>query len=99
MQPALNALTQGVRGNRFAVRHKNRAWRALEAAEPMHDLVRIRVRDGRPVSYEDFITGWQGPTGRRWGRPADVMVHKDGSLLISDDAAGAIYRVTRTEGR
>lgn len=62
-------------------------------------LVRVRVRDGRPVSYEDFITGWQGPNGRRWGRPVDVMVYKDGSLLISDDAAGAIYRVTRTEGR
>ena len=62
-------------------------------------VVRVRIRDGRPVSYEDFITGWQGPNGRRWGRPVDVMVQKDGSLLISDDAAGAIYRVTRTATR
>jgi glucose/arabinose dehydrogenase len=62
-------------------------------------VVRIRVRDGRPVSYEDFITGWQGPNGRRWGRPVDVMVNRDGSLLISDDTAGAVYRVTRAEGR
>jgi len=62
-------------------------------------VVRIRVRDGRPVSYEDFITGWQGPNGRRWGRPVDVMVNRDGSLLISDDTGGAIYRVTRAEGR
>ena len=62
-------------------------------------VVRVRIRDGRPVSYEDFITGWQGPNGRRWGRPADVMVYKDGSLLISDDAAGAIYRVSRTDTR
>ena len=62
-------------------------------------VVRVRVRDGRPMSYEDFITGWQGPNGRRWGRPVDVMVHKDGSLLISDDAAGAIYRVTRAADR
>jgi glucose/arabinose dehydrogenase len=58
-------------------------------------VVRVRVQNGRPVSYEDFISGWQGANGRRWGRPADVMVYKDGSLLISDDAAGAIYRVTR----
>jgi glucose/arabinose dehydrogenase len=58
-------------------------------------IVRVRIRDGKPVSYEDFITGWQGANGRRWGRPVDVMVHRDGSLLISDDAAGAIYRVTR----
>lgn len=62
-------------------------------------VVRVRIRDGRPVSYEDFITGWQGPNGRRWGRPVDVLVYKDGSLLISDDSAGAIYRVTRTAGR
>jgi glucose/arabinose dehydrogenase len=62
-------------------------------------VVRVRIRDGRPVSYEDFITGWQGPNGRRWGRPVDVMVYKDGSLLISDDAAGAIYRVTRAADR
>lgn len=62
-------------------------------------VVRVRIRDGRPVSYEDFIAGWQGPNGRRWGRPVDVMVYKDGSLLISDDAAGAIYRVSRTATR
>lgn len=56
-------------------------------------VVRIHVRDGKPVSVEDFITGWQGPDGRRWGRPADVAVAADGSVLISDDAAGAIYRI------
>jgi len=59
-------------------------------------VVRVRIRDGKPVSYEDFITGWQGPNGRRWGRPVDVLVYKDGSLLVSDDAAGAVYRVTRS---
>jgi glucose/arabinose dehydrogenase len=62
-------------------------------------VVRVRIRDGKPVSYEDFITGWQGPNGRRWGRPVDVVVQTDGSLLISDDAAGAIYRVTHTASR
>lgn len=62
-------------------------------------VVRVRIRDGLPVSYEDFVTGWQGPNGRRWGRPVDVMVYKDGSLLISDDAAGAIYRVSREDSR
>jgi glucose/arabinose dehydrogenase len=56
-------------------------------------LVRVRVRDGRPVGYEDFVTGWQGPDGRRWGRPVDVVVHRDGSLLVSDDQAGIVYRI------
>jgi glucose/arabinose dehydrogenase len=46
------------------------------------------------VSYEDFITGWQTPAGNRWGRPVDVLVYKDGSVLVSDDRGGAIYRVT-----
>jgi glucose/arabinose dehydrogenase len=62
-------------------------------------LVRVRIRDGKPVSYEDFITGWQSANGRRWGRPVDVLVYKDGSLLISDDAAGALYRVSRASTR
>lgn len=57
-------------------------------------IVRIRVRDGKPAGYEDFITGWQDATGRRWGRPVDVVVHNDGSLLVSDDQGGTIYRVT-----
>jgi glucose/arabinose dehydrogenase len=57
-------------------------------------VVRVHVRDGRPTSVEDFITGWQEPNGRRWGRPADVVVAADGSVLVSDDASGTIYRVT-----
>jgi glucose/arabinose dehydrogenase len=58
-------------------------------------VVRVRVADGRPVGYEDFVTGWQNADGTRWGRPVDVLVARDGAVLISDDAGGAIYRVTR----
>jgi glucose/arabinose dehydrogenase len=63
-------------------------------------IVRIRVQNGKPVGYEEFINGWQvdNATGRgatRWGRPVDVLVYKDGSVLVSDDQAGAIYRVYR----
>ena len=57
-------------------------------------VVRVRVRDGRPVSYEDFIVGFQREDGTRWGRPAGLLVLKDGSVLVSDDQAGMIYRVT-----
>jgi glucose/arabinose dehydrogenase len=59
-------------------------------------VVRVRVSNGKPVSYEDFVSGWQLPDGSRWGRPVDVMVYRDGSVLISDDAGRAIYRVYRT---
>ena len=53
----------------------------------------VRLNNGRAVSYEPFASGWlQGESA--WGRPADVLVLPDGSLLVSDDAAGAIYRIT-----
>jgi glucose/arabinose dehydrogenase len=53
----------------------------------------VRVREGRAVAYEDFASGWlQGESA--WGRPADVLVLPDGSLLVADDHAGAIYRIT-----
>ena len=44
---------------------------------------------------EDFVTGWQLSNGSRWGRPVDVLVYKDGSILISDDVTGHIIRVAK----
>ena len=52
-----------------------------------------RVASGAVTSYEPFAQGWlQGEVD--WGRPVDVQELPDGSLLISDDKAGAVYRVT-----
>lgn len=46
-----------------------------------------------PVTYKVFIEGWlQGESA--WGRPVDIVTDRDGSLLISDDRAGVIYRVS-----
>jgi glucose/arabinose dehydrogenase len=59
-------------------------------------IVRVHVVGGRPVSYDDFITGWQRYDGSRWGRPVGMVVARDGSVLISDDQAGTIYRVARS---
>ena len=53
----------------------------------------VRLHNNRAVRYEPFISGWQSNESA-WGRPADVLVMPDGSLLVSDDHAGAIYRVT-----
>ncbi|OHD73066.1 MAG: sorbosone dehydrogenase [Spirochaetes bacterium RBG_13_68_11] len=55
----------------------------------------VRLRAGRAVSYETFAEGWL-QRGSAWGRPVDVLVHPDGSLLVSDDRAGAIYRISYT---
>jgi glucose/arabinose dehydrogenase len=54
-------------------------------------LVRLDAA-GRAVGYEPFAEGWLDG-GSVWGRPADVIVAPDGSLLVSDDHAGAIYRI------
>jgi glucose/arabinose dehydrogenase len=52
----------------------------------------VRLDNNRAVSYEPFAEGWLRD-GRAWGRPVDVLVMPDGSLLVSDDQAGVIYRI------
>lgn len=53
--------------------------------------------DGSADRLEPFAHGWiDERTGQYLGRPVDVAVAKDGSLLVSDDAAGAIYRISYT---
>jgi len=53
----------------------------------------VRLDGNRAVSYEPFAEGWL-QEGGAWGRPVDLLVLPDGSLLVSDDQAGAVYRVT-----
>jgi glucose/arabinose dehydrogenase len=53
----------------------------------------VTLKDGKPVKYQPFIDGWLSDVGIS-GRPVDLLVMPDGSLLISDDKGGAIYRVT-----
>ncbi len=55
----------------------------------------VRLEDGVPVSYEPFAKGWlQGESAS--GRPVDLIVLEDGSMLVSDDHAGKIYRISYT---
>jgi glucose/arabinose dehydrogenase len=44
--------------------------------------------------YEDFVTGFITPQGKVWGRPVGITVAKDGSLLISEDGNGTIWRLS-----
>lgn len=53
----------------------------------------VTVENGRATRYETFAEGWLRDESA-WGRPADVLVAPDGSLLVSDDTAGAIYRIS-----
>ena len=55
----------------------------------------VKLKGARAVSYEPFAQGWlQGDNA--WGRPVDVIVVPDGALLVSDDKAGAVYRIEYT---
>ncbi len=58
------------------------------------DVVIVKLnKDGTVKSQEPFLTGFL-QNNEYSGRPVDVQVMKDGSLLVSDDHAGAVYRVT-----
>jgi glucose/arabinose dehydrogenase len=46
------------------------------------------------VSEEAFAEGWLKADGQVLGRPVDVLTMPDGALLVSDDQAGAIYRIS-----
>jgi glucose/arabinose dehydrogenase len=76
-------------GDLFVVQHGS--WNRQPPAEPK--LVRLHFDNGLPVSAQDFATGWQTADGSRWGRPAGVTVAPDGSLIVSDDQAGVLYRI------
>ncbi len=56
-------------------------------------VMTVRLKGNAVVSYEPLIEGFQQDE-KAWGRPADVQPLADGSLLVSDDLAGAVYRVT-----
>jgi len=59
-----------------------------------YKVVYVHVEDGRPVSISDFITGFlPDPGAAPWARPVDLLVLRDGSLLVSDDTGGYVFRV------
>jgi len=57
-----------------------------------YKVVRIRLSGAKPV-VEDFLTGWL-VAEEKWGRPVDIFFAADGSMYVSDDLGGVIYRVT-----
>jgi glucose/arabinose dehydrogenase len=62
-----------------------------------YKIIRIHFKDGKPVGgYDDFLTGWMLDENSRdvWGRPVGLLVLGDGSMLITDDGANKIWRVT-----
>lgn len=59
-----------------------------------YDVMRVTLQPGQSPRMEPFSTGFlQGRS--YWGRPVDLLMMRDGSVLVSDDLNGAIYRVAR----
>jgi glucose/arabinose dehydrogenase len=78
-------------GNLFVALHGSRAGRLPSG----YAIARIRFRDGRATAIEPFSTGWRSPD-HVLGRPVDLVVGRDGSLLVSDDHGDRVYRVSYT---
>ena len=86
-------------GSMFPAAYRNQAFIAEHGSwnrdQPLgYRVTLVKVEGNRAVSYETFAEGWLRKNGKAWGRPADVLVMPDGALLVSDDEAGAIYRIT-----
>ena len=85
-------------GRQFPERYRGAIFIAEHGSWNRSKKVGYRVsvaflEGNRVVRHEPFVTGWlEGQ--KNWGRPNDVLVTPDGSLLISDDQGGVIYRVT-----
>ena len=79
------------KGDAFVAMHGS--WNRSTPAG--YKVARIRFENGKPQGFEDFLTGFLVDKGEgQFGRPAGLVVMKDGSLLISDDENGVIYRVS-----
>ena len=84
-------------GSQFPAAYRDRIFIAEHGSWNRSKKIGYRVtmvtlEGNKAVRYETFAEGWlQGETA--WGRPADVLVAPDGSPLVSDDTAGAIYRI------
>jgi glucose/arabinose dehydrogenase len=78
-------------GSAFAAEHGS--WNRSKRTG--YKVIRVILRDGVPTGeYEDFVTGFVTGDASVWGRPVGVATARDGSLLVSEDGNGTIWRVT-----
>lgn len=88
-------------GNMFPDEYKNNifiaehgSWNRSEKIGYRVTFVKVENNDAA-TSYETFASGWLDEEKQEaWGRPVDVLLLPDGSMLVSDDKAGVIYRIS-----
>ncbi len=86
-------------GSQFPAEYKSHAFIAQHGSwnrsTPIgYRIMQVKLDGDRVVSYEPFLTGWLKQNGDVTGRPVDLQMLPDGSLLVSDDQIGAIYRIS-----
>lgn len=86
------------RGTQFPARYRGALFIAEHGSwnrtkKSGYRVMSVRLAGDKVAAYEPFITGFE-QNEQAWGRPVDVQPLPDGSLLVSDDLAGAVYRVT-----
>jgi len=87
-------------GEQFPAEYKNNIFIAEHGSWNRHTyqggrIARVVVGpDGKNPKHEIFAEGWLTGAQEYSGRPADILVAKDGSMLVADDWAGAIYRIS-----
>ena len=87
------ALPVAYRNQAFIAEHGS--WnRTASAGHIGYRLSFARELGSGQLGYETFIDGWLGADDEAWGRPSDIITMPDGSLLVADDRADAIYRIT-----
>lgn len=89
-------------GNMFPEKYKNAIFSAQHGSwnrtEPVGARVMVTfIDDEGNATTEPFAEGWLNANGEYDGRPVDVIQMKDGSILVSDDFANAIYRISYSE--
>ncbi len=78
------------RGDAFVALHGS--WNRSQRTG--YKVVRLLLQDGHPTgAYEDFLTGFVASDEAVWARPVGLTVMHDGSLLVSEDANGTIWRI------
>jgi glucose/arabinose dehydrogenase len=84
---------EAYRHDGFAAEHGS--WN--RARRVGYKIIRVPMKDGKATGeYEDFLVGFVTKDGNVWGRPVGVAVARDGSLMVTDDGSGTVWRVAYT---
>jgi glucose/arabinose dehydrogenase len=87
-------------GDMFPQSYKNQLFVAKHGSwnrskKSGYEVTLVKTQNNKSVGYETFASGWLDEASQKeWGRPVDVLQLADGSMLVSDDKANVIYRIT-----